>query len=49
METQAVIEYEVVEPVADEYFITKSRERASEYYNKGWMVLEVHKTTPSLL
>jgi len=45
METQTVIEYEVVEPVADEYFITKSRDRASEYYDKGWMVLEVHKTT----
>jgi len=45
METQTIIEYEVVEPVSDEYFITRSRDRASEHYEKGWTVFEVHKTT----
>ena len=44
METQTIIEYEVVEPVSDESFITRSRDRASEHYGKGWTVFKTHTT-----
>lgn len=44
MDSQAYIEYEMVEPASNRRLITDSREEALAYYEKGWMVFETHKT-----
>ena len=51
METQTVIEYEVIEPVSNERFFTQNYEEASNHYENGWMVYETHRTKsqPTLL
>jgi hypothetical protein len=50
METQTIITYEVIEPVSNKSLITESRYEALDWYEKGSIVYEVHKTTtqPSL-
>ena len=45
METYTVITYEVIEPVSNKSFVTNSRSDALDWYEKGSMVYEVHKTT----
>ena len=51
METHTVVSYEVIDPVSNKRFFTKSHDEALDYYEKGWMVYENHTTIsqPSLL
>jgi len=51
METHTAITYEVIEPVSNKRFFTKSHDEALNYYEKDWMVYENHTTIsqPSLL
>jgi hypothetical protein len=44
METQTVVEYEVIEPVSNKRLFTKDYDKASEHYERGCMVYETHKT-----
>jgi hypothetical protein len=51
MDTHTVVTYEVIEPVSNKRFFTKSHNEAYDYYEKGWMVYETHATItqPTLL
>jgi len=44
MDTHTVITYEVIEPVSNERFFTKSRFEALDHYEQGSMVYERHET-----
>ena len=51
METQTIIEYEVIEPVSNKRFFTRNYYEAEDHYEKGCIVYEKHKTItqPTLL
>ena len=44
MDTHTVITYEVIEPVSNKRFFTKTRFEAFDHYEQGWMVYERHET-----
>jgi hypothetical protein len=44
MDTEFVIEYEVIEPVSNTHFFTKTRDEAIEFFESGYMVYEHHNT-----
>jgi len=44
METQTIVEYEVVDLVSDENFFTYDRYVALEHYEQGAMIYERHST-----
>jgi len=44
METQTVVEYELVIPETNESFFTRSRDAALDVFAKNWTVYERHKT-----
>ena len=44
MESQIFITYEVIEPVSNKSFITESRYEALDFYEKNYIVYEVHMT-----
>lgn len=45
METQTIIEYELVNFVQDRSFMTESRDEAIAYFEEGWTVYENRVTT----
>jgi hypothetical protein len=50
METQTVIEYEIIVPETNKRFFTRSREEALDYFERTYIVYEKHTTitNPSL-
>jgi hypothetical protein len=50
METQVIIQYEVIEPATNKRFFTQNREEALDCFEKTYMVYERHTTisNPSL-
>jgi len=51
MDTQTFVTYEIIEPVSNKMFVTKSHYEALDSYEKNWIVYEVHMTItqPSML
>lgn len=45
METQTIVEYELVNLLQDRSIMTESREEAIAYFDEGWTVYENHVTT----
>jgi len=44
METHTIVEYEVIEPVSNGRFFTRSLDEALDHYEKDYLVYEKHKT-----
>jgi len=44
MESQLFITYEVIDPVTNKWFETESRYEALDYYERNYIVYEVHMT-----
>jgi hypothetical protein len=44
METQTTITYEVIEPVSNKSFVTENRHETLDFYEKNYIVYEVHMT-----
>jgi len=44
METQAFVEYELVDPVSNQSIVTESRHTAIDSFENGWLVFEHHNT-----
>ena len=44
METQTIVEYEVIEPVSNKHFFTDNRFEAFDHIEKGSIIYERHKT-----
>jgi len=44
MKVQTFVEYELVDPVSNQYITTESYGKAIDSFEKGWLVYEHHNT-----
>ncbi len=44
MDSQLDVEYEVIDPVTNQQYITDTRYEALAFYKDGWLVVERHVT-----